>query len=377
MRCISCGFEKLSTFLEVPNAPMRVQVISEKNLQRDKKNDLKILKCEKCTLIQLSDKNYVVNDYYDDYIMSRTYSPHARKYLKGLAKDFISFFDLKNKLVVDVGCGDGYFVYALLKAKSKSIGIEPSDVATRLAKDKGVKVIRDYVDDKFKLDQKADAFVTLEVFEHISDPKKLLTNIKKFLKVGGYGLVEVPSLVKTLRDNRYYDFFPDHVAYYSPTSLSYMLHLNGFDVFSVKHSPDENYLIAYFQYTNKSGLGNNIQKQFIDYRSQYKKFFRNIANNKIALWGAGAKGISSISFSNIPKDAIVFCVDSDPNKWGTYLPGSHIPVASPDALKKEDINVVVVTAMAYVDEIVSTLQKKYNFKKNQIAVITPEPMFLT
>ncbi|EKD86450.1 MAG: hypothetical protein ACD_37C00282G0005 [uncultured bacterium] len=376
MRCISCGFIKLTVFLEVPNAPMRVQVISEKNLLKDKKINLKILKCERCTLVQLSDKNYVVDDYYDDYIMSRTYSPHARKYLKGLARDFVGSFNLKNKLVIDVGCGDGYFVYALMNAKAKSIGIEPSDIATKLAREKGVKVLRNYVDDRFKLGKKADAFVTLEVFEHISNPEKLLTNVKKFLKVDGYGLVEVPSLVKALRDNRYYDFFPDHVAYYSPTSLSYMLQQNGFDVLSIKHSPDENYLIAYFQYTSKSGLSNSVQKRFVDYRDQYKDFFGKLENRKVVLWGAGAKGISSISFSNIEKNKILFCVDSDPNKRGTYLPGSHIPVFSVDRLLKKEADVVVVTAMAYKEEIIKTLMGKYGYKKSQIAVIAPEPMFL-
>ena len=113
--------------MKVPNAPRRVQVIPEKLLAEDRKINLEILKCDKCTLVQLSNKNYVVDDYYDDYIMSRTYSPSARKYLRELASDFVSSFNLKNKGVVDVGCGDGYFVHALIREKAKAFGIEPSD----------------------------------------------------------------------------------------------------------------------------------------------------------------------------------------------------------------------------------------------------------
>jgi len=376
MKCISCGFNNISSFLKIPNAPIRVQVIPRKLIAKDKKINIEILKCSKCTLVQLSNKNYVVDDYYDDYIMSRTYSNYSKKYLQWLARDFISQFDLKNKSIVDVGCGDGYFVKCLNEQKSKAFGIEPSDVACNLAKKRGVKVIRDYVDDKFRLNKKVDAFVTLEVFEHISNPKKLLKNVKKFLNVGAYGMVEVPSLVKALRDNRYYDFFPDHVAYYSPTSLSYMLQLNGFDVISVKHTGTDDYITAYFVYAENSGVPDNIQPRFVNYKSEYIRFFSKLKGKKVALWGAGAKGITSISFSNIPKENVLFCVDSDPNKLGTFFPGSHIPVKSPKELFKTNVDVVVVTAMAYTDEIVDTLRKKYKFKNNQIAIIAPTPSFL-
>jgi SAM-dependent methyltransferase len=376
MKCISCNFNVLSAFIVIPNAPMRAQVISKNLLAKDRKINLKIFKCERCGLVQLSKENYVADNYYNDYMMSRTYSSFSRHYQKSLSKDFVSFFDLKNKLIIDVGFGDGYFSLALMKQGAKVLGIEPSEVASKLAVRKGVRVVKAYVDDSFKLLKKADAFVACQVFEHTSNPKNLLANIKKFLKLGGYGMIEVPSLVKSLSDDRFYDFFPDHVAYYSPSSLCYMLQLNGFDVISIKHTANSEYITAYFKYTRVLGLESNAQILFASYKKELKEFFKRLKGKKIALWGAGAKGISAASFSNISNKDIVFCIDSDPNKFNHYLPGSHIRVVSPAILDKEKVDIVIVTAMMYRDEIVSTLMNKYKYDKSKIVVIAPRPMFI-
>jgi 2-polyprenyl-3-methyl-5-hydroxy-6-metoxy-1,4-benzoquinol methylase len=363
--------------MNIPNAPRCVQVISEKDLKKDEKIFLKLNKCEKCTLVQLSRENYVNVNYYNDYIMSRTCSAYSRKYQRNLAKDFISKFDLKNKLIIDIGCGDGYFALSLKNQGARVIGIEPSSVAYNLAIKKGIKTIKAYVDDDFNFNKKVDAFVACQVFEHVSYPGKLLKNIKKFLQPGGYGLIEVPSLIKSIHDSRFYDFFPDHVAYYSPTSLSYLLQLNNFDVLDVKHTANEEYITAFIRYSIHSRNDLDIQDHFFSYKKQFQTFFKKISGKKIAIWGAGAKGIASMSFSNIYENKIVFCVDSDPNKLNYYLPGSHIKIVSPDMINKERVDIVIITAMMYRDEIISTLIKKYKYNKSQIAVISPNLRFIT
>lgn len=374
MNCISCKNSQLSKFLTISKAPRNVQkLLSPSELITDKKITIKLLQCNRCRLVQLSNEEYVQEDYYEDYLMSRTYSAFSQKYQKDMAKSFVKRFSLKNKNVMEVGCGDGFFASQLLKFGAKVLGVEPSSVACAFARKRGVKVIEAYVDDKLKLDGKFNAFTACQVFEHISDPAELMKNIKKFLLPDSYGLIEVPSIVKAITDNRFYDFFPDHVAYYSPTSLSYMCEMNGFDVIEISHTVNDEYLTAIIRYQpDKHG---NEQATFSEYRSSYERFFKKLKGKKIVVWGAGAKGISSLSFSEINSKQVLFCVDSDPNKHGKYLPGSHIKVESPDMLIQERPDVVVVSAMMYKDEIISKL-RDYGFNKSQIAVIAPSPMFI-
>ncbi|WP_163540404.1 methyltransferase domain-containing protein, partial [Klebsiella pneumoniae] len=60
-----------------------------------------------------------------------------------------------------------------------------------------------------------DGFVTRQVLEHVPDINDFLIGIRRNLKPGAYGLIEVPSLEKALEDRRFYDFFPDHLNYFS------------------------------------------------------------------------------------------------------------------------------------------------------------------
>lgn len=382
MICIACGYSKLQKFLFINNAPTQVEVIRSERLADDKKMSITLLRCERCTLVQLSKENtvtFVSRHYYDDYLMSRSYSSFARSYLSGLAKDFVKTFGLQKKRIVDVGCGDGFFVSRLQHYGATAIGIDPSESACSLARKRGVTVLHDYVDDAFVFPKgKMDAFVSCQVFEHVSEPGKLLTNIKKFLKPTSYGLIEVPSLGKALMDDRYYDFFPDHVAYYSPTSLSYLLELNGFQVMAVRHTANDEYITAYFRRDEAKSDAINTQREFSAYKLSLQKFFRQrLKNKKIVLWGAGAKGIASISFADILKKEVMYCVDSDPNKYGRFYPGSHIPVVSPETLRNDRPDIVVITAMMYRNEIIETLKKKYKFSPAQIGVIGPIPRLLS
>jgi SAM-dependent methyltransferase len=375
MNCISCKHKSLKLFLKTKHAPACVQVIPESLLSKDKKVTITVLKCERCSLVQLSKDSYVDKLYYDDYLMSRAHSSFGEIYQKSLAKKFVLDNHLEGKKIVDVGSGDGYFSELLEEQGAKVTGVEPSKIAVDLAKKRGLKVIQDYIDDNFQSSVIYNAFVTCQVFEHISDPGKLLKNIKRITTEESYGLIEVPSLIKSLSDNRFYDFFPDHVAYYTPTSLSYMAEINGYDVLSINHTANNEYISAFLK--RKRYIQNNkeIQRSADEYKKEFRAFLEKAKSKKIAIWGAGAKGITSLSSSNI-NTANIICVDSDPNKHGRYMPGTHILVNSPDILKKEKPQIVVVSAMMYKDEIIKTLKDKYGFVEKQIAIIAPYPKFL-
>src|SRR5438128_266907 len=119
MKCISCG-NTLKVFLRISNAPRYVQrLLAENELKKDKKIKLRILQCPRCTLIQLDRSLYVEEDYYEDYLMSRTYSAFSQKYQTNLAKTYVDTFNLKNKHIMEVGCGDGFFAEKLMTAGAK------------------------------------------------------------------------------------------------------------------------------------------------------------------------------------------------------------------------------------------------------------------
>ena len=102
--------------------------------------------------------------------------------------------------VLDIGSADGVFTKVILegtKAK-KVIGIDvlKSSVVWANKHWKRNKRLKFKVGDAHKLDFKAgefDAVFSLEVLEHVEDPKKTLKEIKRVLRKGGYAVFLVPT----------------------------------------------------------------------------------------------------------------------------------------------------------------------------------------
>lgn len=102
--------------------------------------------------------------------------------------------------VLDVGSADGIFSKVIFdKTKAKElVGVEVLEKSVDWAKKhwKKVKGLRFQVglaeDISFKANS-FDAVFCLEVLEHVHDPKKVLTEFKRVMKRGGYGIFLVPS----------------------------------------------------------------------------------------------------------------------------------------------------------------------------------------
>lgn len=119
------------------------------------------------------------------------------RYLKciQLMKEVIN---LKGKKVLDLGCGDGVLSYLLWKEGAQVYGIDNSDLAIKFAIEKHKDFetnCRFSVTDCCRTGFDANCFdsvVCSDVIEHVSEPLKLLGEIKRVLKPGGHGVLSTP-----------------------------------------------------------------------------------------------------------------------------------------------------------------------------------------
>ena len=374
-KCIICGNRKLKSIIEINNAPTYVQRLLNKNeIKKDKKIPLTLIFCSKCKLCQLKKDNFVRRNYYDNYSwLPVSYSKQMQAYQKWLAKNFVKYFKLKGKSAFEIGCGDGMFTSFLNKNGLKTIGIEPSKPLYNLAKKK-IKVLGRYLDkNTFPQKKYYDAFISRQVFEHLTNPNQVLKNVKLYLKSNGVGLIEVPSFLTIIKNNRYYDISREHVAYYTKYTLQYLLTINNFEVIKIFHTANGEYLTAYFKNNDyRSDEFKLFSTNYIDYKKDVKKLFNSYKNKKVAVWGAGGKGIAFLSMCNISSKDILFVIDSDIHKQGKYTTGSHILIKSPKEVNFKELDLIVISAVMYQKEIIKDLRSKYNYK-NKIALMAPEP----
>jgi hypothetical protein len=78
-----------------------------------------------------------------------------------------------------------------------------------------------------------------------------------------------------------------------------------------------------------------------------------------------------LNYCGIGRDMIEFTVDRNPDKQGTLLPGSRIPVRAPEELAVERPDVVVILPWNIVDEVVPSLADERG--ASELHVLCPEP----
>jgi SAM-dependent methyltransferase len=359
--CRLCTHGETEAALTLERAPRNIQnLLREEDLGRDTPISLQVRRCRRCGFVQIPP---VLDDaYYDDYLMATTHSAQMQSYQARQAADFVTRFGLAGKNVLEAGCGDGNFLDHLKTAGARVYGIEPSQRFRALALERSHPVEGGYLTADRRLpDGPFDGFVTRQVLEHVPDIHDFLTGIRRNLVTGAHGLVEVPSLEKALEDRRYYDFFTDHVNYFSRDTLRLALSLNGFEVLETYPDMYDEYNVALVRAIDPPDLS-GIQQASRELAADLREFVqqRHARGQRVAVWGAGGKGLSVLASAGI--ESLDLLVDSDPGKQGRYTPVSHFLVHAPTVANLGTVDAIVITAMAYRKEIEALLRSEYGFK---------------
>jgi hypothetical protein len=75
------------------------------------------------------------------------------------------------------------------------------------------------------------------------------------------------------------------------------------------------------------------------------------AGRKLAAYGAAAKGNTLLNYAGIKPDLLPFVCDAAPSKQGKFLPGSHIPILRPAAIKEHKPDTLLVLPWNLAEEI--------------------------
>jgi SAM-dependent methyltransferase len=359
--CRLCGHHELKVALELSNVPRNIQrLFGDDELHLDSAIDLSVWSCSRCGFVQI--KPMLDDAYYDDYLMTTSHSKQMQQYQRRQSSEFVERFNLNGRRVHEMGCGDGSYLEHLNIAGAIATGIEPSNRFRSLAQARGFKIDSGYVTaDRELPGGPFDGFVTRQVLEHVPNIEDFLRGIWRNLKPGAAGLVEVPSLEKAMLDHRYYDFFPDHVNYFSLQTLRLALELNGFEVLETRHDMYNEYNVAIVRRSESPNLS-NLQITAHELGNELREILIQLKSKKqlVAIWGAGGKGLSIMAEAGIHE--IDLLVDGDPHKQGLYTPVSHLKVEAPSALLQHNISTVIITAMAYRNEIERALRDDFRFK---------------
>jgi hypothetical protein len=117
-------------------------------------------------------------------------------------------------------------------------------------------------------------------------------------------------------------------------------------------------------------------KQFSDRARRQKQLLRAelsslLASGKMVVgYGASAKGQSMIQFCELDETLVSYIADKSTMKIGTFAPGSHIPVVSPERMRADPVDVVVVFAWNFAREI---LEQERAMRERGVRFLHPIP----
>ncbi len=317
---------------------------------------LDIVQCSMCGLVQL--KNPPVS-YYKEVIRATSFSQEMGSFRAEQFSVWVEKYNLKNKKILEIGCGKGEFLEILSQENVQASGVEYSKKSINICKEKKLTVTQGFFGDKdLKLpDNSYDGFICLSFLEHWPCPNETLSSLRGSLSDEAVGIIEVPNFDMILDSGLYSEFISDHLTYFTKETFCFMLQINGFEVLECEPIWHNYILSAKVRKRPKVSLN-----FFEDFRIKVKKdlngFINQFPYKKVAVWGAGHQALTVISLSGI-EDKIRYIVDSATFKQNKYAPASHVKIVPEVRLKDDLIEAVIIMAGSYSDEILRIMRSKY------------------
>lgn len=134
---------------------------------------------------------------------------------------------LRDKVIMDVGCGAGSFLDLVKGYASETIAIEPTRDYHPVLLSQGHRVFPLCGEAAAELEGKVDLAVCFSVIEHVEDPVRFLREVHRLLKPGGHLVLSTPNAddwLIELSPDAYAPFFfrTVHRWYFNRKSLEYV-----------------------------------------------------------------------------------------------------------------------------------------------------------
>ncbi len=362
-KCRVCGrdfFEE--PLLEYKNMPSVAQYFPDKeSLKNDKGIDLNIYQCSGCGLVQLNNEPV---PYYKEVIRASGVSQEMTEFRLNQFKNFIEEYNLRNKKIIEIGCGGGEYLSIMDKFEIKTYGIEYSEKLVEECLKKGLRVTKGFIEnseDKIE-NSPFEGFFMLNSLEHLPNINSVLLGISNNLSENAVGIIEVPNFDMMLKNNLFTEFTRDHLFYFTKDTLKRTLEMNGYEVLECNVVWHDYIISAIVKKRNKLSL-NHFHEHKEKLKKEINEYIEKYGKNNVAIWGAGHQALAVISMTEIG-NKIKYVVDSADFKQNKYTPATHIPIVSPEIINSDSVKAIIIMAASYSDEVFRIIKEKYGEEIN-------------
>jgi len=360
------------------------------------KGELKLLRCKRCSLLQL-DNNFDSNLMYgENYGYMSSLNKAMEFHLKLKSKYLLDTYKLKKgDTVLDIGSNDGTFL-SFFNKNLRLYGCDPTINKFKKYYRKDIQLISDFFSAKNFKNQKFQLITSIAMFYDLPDPLKFANDIKKVLSKNGIWHIEMSYMPSMLNNSSYDTICHEHLEYYSVKSLKHLMDLANLKIINIsfnqinggsisldvakknsKHRENK-ILLNWLLLREKSNGFNslNVQKNFFKHCKKHRFLLNDLLKKiksqgkKIYGYGASTKGNVILQYCKINSSLLNYIIEVNNFKFNRYTPGSNIKIVSEKYLKKNKPDYLLVLPWHFKDHII---KKEKKFLKEGGKLIFPLP----
>jgi 2-polyprenyl-3-methyl-5-hydroxy-6-metoxy-1,4-benzoquinol methylase len=351
-------------------------------LKPDQLNDpetyypLKIFTCQQCYLVQVDEMKKADAIFNSEYTYFSSFSSswlaHAKRYVD-MMKERFQFNS--GSQVIEIASNDGYLLQYFKEYNIPVLGVDPTANTASVAMSKGIPMIIDFFGSELAKEKlvgkgiKADLILGNNVLAHVPDINDFVKGVKIALKDTGVVTFEFPHLYRLVDEYQFDTIYHEHFSYLSFFVVKRIFESQGLEMFDVEELPTHGGSLRIFakhkEDTSKP-ISPNVQAMLekekaagMNSLEYYNGFQEKVDKIKYDFWsflieakkqgkvtvgyGAAAKGNTLINYCGLKgNDLIRYVSDASPHKQNKLLPGSHIPVKSPQEITSTRPDYVII-----------------------------------
>ncbi|MBX9963549.1 MAG: class I SAM-dependent methyltransferase [Burkholderiales bacterium] len=381
-RCRFCGTALNVTFCDLGLSPLSNAFVKPAEANRGEVfYPLHARTCPECLLVQLDEfekPDHIFHDYAYFSSYSESWLEHARTYAEGMT----GALGLgEGSLVLEVASNDGYLLQYFQRAGIPVLGVEPARNVAEVARARGIRTVSEFfgratatrLASEFG---RADLIVANNVIAHVPDLNDFVSGFLPMLKADAVLTVEFPHLLRLIEEGQFDTMYHEHFSYFSFATLQRVLERHGLSVHDVEQIPTHggslrvhaspaavgrkasDRVAAILESESVAGLGRIETYADFSGRAERSKWalltlLIDLKRNgkSIVGYGAPAKGNTLLNYCGIRSDFLPFTVDRSPHKQGLLLPGTRIPVYSPEKIAATRPDYVLILPWNLREEI--------------------------
>jgi hypothetical protein len=384
--CRFCGAPVEAVFADLGMSPLANSYLSpERANSMEPFYPLRALVCERCFLVQLEEFE-TPEQIFTEYAYFSSYSTSWLEHSRNYAELMIERLELSGAShVVEIASNDGYLLQFFHDRQIPVLGIEPAVNVAKVALQKGIPTLVEFFGQEtarsLAQESAADLLLGNNVLAHVPDLNDFVAGMKILLKAGGVITMEFPHLMRLIEGNQWDTIYHEHFSYFSFLTVGRVFEAHGLRLFDVEELPthggslrvygahaedaekpdseaagelrERERAAGYERLETYLGYGRRVEQD----KRQILRFLSDLKEQglRIVGYGAPAKGNTMLNYCGVRREFIDYTCDLNPHKQGHFLPGSHIPIRSPDAIREDKPDVVLILPWNLTDEIVEQL----------------------